>query len=132
MEANFNEDAILWLRKSGFSEDEMEAARKSVAAAHKHFVAGRESAITLPKGTADKVAAVVYAILSNTDMGGRPTGFQKNGLIDIGDDARKTFGEEMEIGEFEDVLKRISKIKLGRSCSDPRTRTSIVKNERHV
>ncbi len=129
MEANFNEDAIGWLKKKGFDEDEIEAARRSLNTAWKGVEAGKETAIRLPKGTSARVAALVYSVLLNTDVDGRPLGFQKGGLIDISEGARRRFGEEMEIGEYEEVLERIKKIKIGKAYSDPRKRTSVKRED---
>ncbi len=132
MDIYFNEDAIEWMRKKGFSEAEIEEARRAISIAWKHVEAAKGETLILPKGTSGKVAALVYAVLSNTDIEGRPLGFQKGGLVDVTDEARKSFDEEAEIGEFEDVLERISKIKIGRGRSDPRRRTSVIKKERHL
>ena len=129
MEANFNEDAITWLRKKGFKDEEIESARRSLSIVRKNLESGKETTVRLPKGTSGKVAALVYSVLLNTDVEGKPLGFQNSSLIDVTPGARKRFGEEVEIGEYEEVLEHIKKIKFGRSYSDPRRRTSVKKDE---
>lgn len=127
MNTGFNEDAVNWLKRKGFSEDEIKQARESLAVIWKHLDKGEQTFIKLPKGTSRKVASIVYSIVMNSDYDGRPIGFDKNGLIAITDGAKKRFGEDMELGEYEEVLTKITKIKVGRTRSDPRSRTSVKK-----
>jgi len=128
MKTDFNEDAVNWLKRKGFTEDEIGKAGETLATIWKHVDAGKETLIRLPKGTSRRVASIVYAIAVNSDYEGRPTGFEKNGLISITDGAKKTFNEDMEIGEYEEVLSKINKIKVGRTRSDPRSRLSVKKD----
>ena len=127
MNDDFNEDAVNWLKRKGFSEDEIKQAKDSLAVIWKHLDRGEETSIKLPKGTSRKVASIVYSVVMNSDYEGQPIGFEKNGLIAITDGAKKRFGDDMELGEYEEVLTRINKIKLGRTRSDPRSRTSVKK-----
>jgi hypothetical protein len=128
MNTDFNEDAVNWLKRKGFSEDEIKQARDSLEVIWKRLDKGGETFIKLPKGASRNVASIVYAVAVNSDYEGRPIGFEKNGLISIGDGAKKTFNDDMELGEYEEVLGKISKIKLGRTRSDPRSRLSVKKD----
>ncbi len=127
MEAVFSEDALDWLKKAGFSEDEKERARKILSIAWKHYDEGREASLKLPKETTARVAALVYAALTVTDVKGRPMAFGARGVIELSEGTRETFEEEMEIGSYEDLMSKTAKLKLGRGMSDPRTRTSVKK-----
>lgn len=128
MNTDFNEDAVNWLKRKGFSGDEIKQAKESLAVIWKHLDRGEEAFIKLPKGTSRKVASIVYSVVMNSDYDGRPIGFEKNGLIAITDGAKKRFGDDMELGEYEEVLAKINKIKVGRTRSDPRSRTSVKKD----
>jgi hypothetical protein len=130
MEAVFSEDALTWLRKEGFKDDEMEEARKQISTAWKHFEEGKEVSLKLPKGTSAKVAAIVYAALSVTDVRGKPVSFHSRGVISLSEGVRETFREEMEIGSYEDLISKAAKIKLSRGLSDPKKRSSV-KKERY-
>lgn len=127
MKTNFNEDAVNWLKRKGFSDKEIGDAGNALGLIWKNIDSGKETFVKLPKGTSRKVASIVYSVIMNSDYDGRPVGFLDNGLIAITDGAKKRFGEDMEIGEYEEVLTKISKIKLGRGRSDPRSRTSVKK-----
>jgi len=124
---NFNEDALSWLKKNGFKNEEIDAAKRALSIAWKHIKAGKEDTLMLPKGTSKKVAALVYSVVSESDMKGRPLGFEKSGFVSITEGARRRFNEESELGEYESVIERMSKIKLGRGLSDPKKRTSVKK-----
>ncbi len=130
MEAVFSEDALAWLKKMGFDDDETEDARRHISVAWKHFDEGREVSLELPKGISARVAALVYAALSVTDVEGKPMSFRTGGIIEISRGARQTFKEEMEIGSYEDLVSKTAKLKLGRGMSDPKKRTSV-KKERY-
>ncbi len=130
MKVFFSEDALAWLRKTGFDEDEVDAARKALSTAWKGLKEGKEVTIKLPKGTSSRVAAIVHAVVSTTDARGWPTGFGKSGIIDIADDVKSKFDEEMEIGTYEDILASAKKIKLVRMLSDAKRRSSV-KKERY-
>jgi len=127
MDTAFNEEAVNWLKRKGFTRDEIEDARNSLSVIRRNFERKGEASIKLPKGTSGRVASIVYAVAMNTDYDGRPIGFDKNGLIAITDGAKERFQENMEIGEYEEVLTRINKIKRGRTRSDPSSRTSVKK-----
>jgi len=130
MEAVFSEDALDWLKKAGFSEDEAERARKILSIAWRHYDEGREATLRLPKETTARVAALVYAALTVTDVEGRPMAFGTKDVIGISEGTRKAFEEEMEIGSYEDIMSKTAKLKFGRGMSDPRSRTSV-KKERY-
>ncbi len=130
MEAVFSEDALTWLKRTGFDADEIEAARKQISIAWKNYEKGKEVSLKLPKGTPAKVAALVYASLVVTDVEGKPMSFRIPGVINITKGTRQTFMEEMEIGSYEDLASKTAKLKLGRSMSDPKKRSSV-KKERY-
>ena len=128
MNTDFNEEAVNWLKKKGFKEEEINDARNYLATIWKHMDAEKETTIKLPKDTSKKVASLVYSIALNSDYYGRPIGFLDNGLIAVTPGAKKIFEEEIKIGEYEEVLSKINKIKVGRTRSDPRSRTSVKKD----
>lgn len=130
MEAVFSEDALTWLKRTGFDADDIEAARKQISIAWKNYEKGKEVSLKLPKTTPAKVAAIVYASLVVTDVEGRPMSFCIPGVINLTKGNHQTFMEEMEIGSFEDIVSKTAKLKLGRGMSDPKTRTSV-KKERY-
>ena len=79
--------------------------------------------LKLPKDITPRVAALAYLLDSITDVDGRPICFEDNGLIDIPDEVRNYFEDDLEMEQLEMVLNKLRKMKFARRYSYPRRRS---------
>ncbi|MBU0532967.1 hypothetical protein KKB44_05740 [Candidatus Micrarchaeota archaeon] len=129
MNYSFRETAISWLKEKGFEEKEIEELQ-IVLNDLKLYKKKDDPVIILPKHTSKRVAAIVYLLNSITDEDGAPMCFDKAGLIEIPEDAKNYYENELELEELEDAIGKLQKTKIGRVHSSPRRRGSV-KNERY-
>jgi hypothetical protein len=83
-----------------------------------------ETRLMLPKDSSDKVAAVATLLDSITDEKGWPICFEASGLIDIPQEARNYFEDDLEFEEIERLTERLKKVKFTRRYSYPKRRGS--------
>jgi hypothetical protein len=116
----FSDFSLAWLRENRFSDDEVKELEMllNVLEAHRK----KDSVLRLPAGTSPK-AATLYALLDSiTDADGRSICFEENGLIDIPDEVRQYFDEDMELEELDRAVAGLKKVKFARRYSYPRRR----------
>ena len=125
----FRESAMDWLKEKNFDEGDIGELQRilNVVWSHKDM---EDPVIIMPKKTSSKVSALVYLLSSITDPEGRPVCFDKNGFIDIPEEAQAFYEEELGIQEIEGLIGRLKKVKFGRMHSAPRRRGSA-KKERY-
>lgn len=114
----FNEDAVEWMEQQKFTEKEMEDAAKLVSIALKRAAVP----LRIPEGVSLKAAAIAYAVLATLDED-----TVQDRFVDISDEARQTYQEEVEIGEFEETMQKIGKVKLGKTHSGAKRKSSVKK-----
>jgi hypothetical protein len=124
----FSEYSIEWLKEQRFREDEIDELQdilNKVESRRKD-----DPRLKLPKETGPKVAALAYLLDSITDVDGRPICFEDNGLIDIPDEARGYFEDDLEMEELELVLEKLKKTRFSRRYSYPKRRGSKRDNDK--
>ncbi len=121
MKHAFSEFSINWLKENRFSDAEIDIARDALNAIDAHRGKKAER-IKLPKDVSEKVSALVYLLDSITDADGRPICFEENGLIDIPDEARAYFEDDLELAELERLTTKLGKVKFSRRFSYPKRR----------
>ncbi len=117
----FNEFSIEWLKENRFSDDEIDQLQLTLNMIEFHLKRG-DQRISLPREASDRVKAMAYLLDSITDAEGKPICFEDNGLIDIPDEARNYFEDDLEIEQLEKVLTKLRKTKFARRYSYPRRR----------
>jgi len=121
MKYAFSEFSVSWLKENGFGEDDIDAAQEALNMIDSKK-SRKEERIRLPKNTNEKVSALVYLLDSITDADGRPICFEENGLIDIPDEARTYFEDDLELEQLERITTKLGKVKFSRRFSYPRRR----------
>lgn len=124
----FSDYSMEWLRRNRFNEEEIEQLEDLL-----NRIEGRKEKggpLKLPSETGTRVAALVYLLDSITDADGRPICFEDNGMIEIPEEAREYFEEDLELEELEETLGKFKKIKFGRRYSYPRRRGSMRENDK--
>lgn len=124
----FDEDAVVWLERNRFKEQDMEKAIELLNSVWKKAEKSKEGPIIVPKETPKDVAALVYLLSSITDEKGKILCFREHGLVSIPDEARKRFPEFVELHEIESVTDNFEKAKFGRKHMDARRRGSVVRD----
>ncbi|MDD5340530.1 MAG: hypothetical protein PHV13_04765 [Candidatus ainarchaeum sp.] len=82
----------------------------------------KDGAFKLPAMASERVSTLFTLLDSITDAEGRPICFEDNGMIDIPDEARQHFDEDMELEELEHAAAGLRKTKFARRYSYPRRR----------
>jgi hypothetical protein len=116
----FSDVSLRWLKDNRFNDDEI-GMLHDVLNVIEHSKS-RESRIKLPKDASAKVSALVYLLDSITDADGRPICFEESGLIDVPDEARRFFEEDLELEMLEKTTEKLKSIKFARRYSYPRRR----------
>lgn len=116
-----SEFSVEWLKDNRFSDDEIDQLQDVLNMIEFDLEKGRER-VRLPKDASDKVKAMAYLLDSITDAEGKPICFEDNGLIDIPDEARGYFDDDLEMEQLEKVLGRLRKTKFARRYSYPKRR----------
>lgn len=129
MNYSLRESAVVWLKEKGFEDSEVEELQRVLNTLDLQTVAEDELVI-LPKQTSKKIAAMVYLLNLVTDADGKRLCCDEKGLIEIPDEAKDYFEDELELEELEGAIGKLQKAKVGRMHSSPRRRGSV-KDERY-
>jgi len=124
----FSEFSVNWLKENRFRDEEIDQLQDLLNKVESKKK--KEAAIKLPEDVTPKVSALLYLMESITDAEGRPICFEDNGLIDIPDEAREHFDEDLELEELERVTTGLKKVKFARRYSYPRRRGTMKENEK--
>jgi hypothetical protein len=116
----FSDFSIAWLKENRFRDDEVAELETFLNMLEGHRK--KEGAFKLPATVNPKVATVFALLDSITDADGRPICFEENGMIDIPDEARNYFEEDLELEELNEAVTKLKKIKFARRYSYPRRR----------
>jgi hypothetical protein len=116
-----SEFSIEWLKENRFSDDEIDSLQNVLNRIDFQLKKG-EARVKVPKDSTDRVKAMAFLLDSITDADGRPICFEDNGLIDIPDEARAYFDDDLEMEQLENVLGKLRKTKFARRYSYPRRR----------
>ncbi|MDD5171728.1 MAG: hypothetical protein PHF60_01700 [Candidatus ainarchaeum sp.] len=124
----FSEFSIDWLKENRFTDEDIDELQDALNAIESHK--GKDGRIKLPKHASPRVSAMALLLDSITDPDGRPICFEDNGLIDIPDEAREYFEDDLELEELDKVVGKLKKVKFARRYSYPRRRGTMKENER--
>lgn len=116
-----SEFSVEWLKENRFSEEEIDQLQAALNLIEFGLKKGTDR-VRLPRDASDKVKAMAYLLDSITDADGKPICFEDNGLIDIPDEARKYFDDDLEMEQLEKVIGRLKKTKFARRYSYPKRR----------
>jgi len=111
---------MTWLSENRFRDDEVKELEMLLNVLEGHRK--KDAELKLPAGTSPKVATLYALLDSITDAEGRSICFEENGLIDIPDEARNYFDEDMELEELDRAVAGFKKVKFARRYSYPRRR----------
>ena len=120
----FSDSAIKWLESHRFRDDEIDMLHDVLNSIETHHKKG-DDRIKLPKDSSPKVATLTYLLDSITDADNRPICFEASGLIEIPDEAKSHFEEDLELDELERAVTKLRKIKFAHRYSDPRRRGTV-------
>jgi hypothetical protein len=129
MDYSLRESAILWLKEKGFDDSEVEELQAVLNKLDLHTVS-KDELVILPKQTSKKIAAMVYLLNLITDADGKRLCCDEKGLIEIPEEAKDYYGDELELEELEGAIGKLQKAKVGRMHSSPKRRGSV-KDERY-
>lgn len=116
----FSDFSIAWLKENRFLDEEVKELEMLLNMLEAHRK--KDGELRLPAAVSPKVAALFALLDSITDADGRPICFEENGLIDIPDEARNYFEEDMELEELDRAVAGLKKLKFARRYSYPRRR----------
>jgi hypothetical protein len=120
----FSDMAIKWLETNRFKDDEIEILQDVLNSIESHNKKG-ESRVKLPKDATPKVSTLVFLLDSITDVENKPICFEDSGLIEIPDEARHYFEEDLELDELERAVVKLKGVKFARRYSNPRRRGTM-------
>jgi hypothetical protein len=129
MEYSLRESAIIWLKEKGFEDSDIEELQAVLNKLELHTKA-EDDLVILPKQTSQRIAAMVYLLNLITDSEGKRLCCDEKGLIEIPDEAKTLYENELELEELEGAIGKLQKTKFGRSHSSPKRRSSV-KDERY-
>jgi len=125
----FNEFAIEWLKSQNFTDEEIVELQTLV-----NRLEGQknidETIKRMVKNKNPKVDAVISLLASITDAENRPICFEDNGLIDIPDEVREYFDNDLEFEELDLFVNKMKKMKFPKRFSYQKRR-SAKKGDRH-
>ncbi|MFH1393785.1 MAG: hypothetical protein ABII71_03015 [Candidatus Micrarchaeota archaeon] len=127
MTLRFNEDAVAWLEKHGFSMEERAKLASVLEMIHRRLEKNEGPLVILPKDTPEKISAMAYLLDSVTDAEGNMLCFNDGKLLTIPDEARDRYQEAIELEELDMLTDRLKSSKFARGHSDPRKRSSVLK-----
>lgn len=116
----FSDFSIAWLKENRFSDEEVKELEMLLNSLEAHRK--KDGAFKLPAMASERVSTLFTLLDSITDAEGRPICFEDNGMIDIPDEARQHFDEDMELEELEHAAAGLRKTKFARRYSYPRRR----------
>lgn len=116
----FSDSSLAWLKDNRFPDEEVREleALLNVVEAHRK----KDGEFRLPQAVSPKVATLFALLNSITDAEGRHICFEDSGMIDIPDEARRYFEEDLELEELERAVASLKRIKFARRYSYPRRR----------
>lgn len=115
----FSDFSISWLKENRFLDEEVKELEMLLNMLEVHRK--KDGEFRLP-AVSQKVAAIFALLNSITDAEGRPICFEEDGLIDIPDEARNYFEEDLELEELDRAVAGLKKVKFARRYSYPRRR----------
>lgn len=125
----FNEFSIEWLKENRFNDEEIDEIQTILNKIE--LKEGRdENLAKLLKSAEPKIDAIVTLLCSITDANNRPICYEDNGLIDIPDEARKYFENDLEFEKLDIFVDKFKKVKFAKRFSYQKRR-SEKKGERH-
>ncbi len=116
-----SEYSVEWLKENRFSDEEIDILQSVLNRIEFHLEKG-DQRVFLPRDASDRVKAMAFLLDSITDAEGKPICFEDNGLIDIPDEARSYFEDDLEIEQLEKVVTKLRKTKFARRYSYPKRR----------
>lgn len=119
----FSQHSIDWLKDNGFADSDIDLLQDILNSMEYNHRKG-EVRLKMPKDASDNVAAVATLLDSITDEKGWPICFEESGLIDIPQEARDYFEDDLEFEEIERLTEKLKKVKFTRRYSYPRRRGS--------
>ncbi len=122
MKRFFDEDSVDWLKRNGFTKDEISKLTGVLEKLETQHERGEQFYIKLPKNTTDRISVLVYLLDSITDAEGKPICFEEGGIITIPDEARENFEGGFELEELEKASEKLKNVKFGRRYSYPKKR----------
>ncbi len=125
MKFRYDVSAEKWLEENGFDQSERGLLLELLNRMEKDMVENKKGPLlTLPKGTPDKISAMMMLLDSVNDEKGAPACFTDQRTIVIPSDARALYSEGMGIQDMERTLSLADKAKQARGQMDPRRRGS--------
>ncbi|HID73045.1 TPA: hypothetical protein EYP38_03825, partial [Candidatus Micrarchaeota archaeon] len=118
MTLRFNEDAVAWLEKHGFSMEDRAKLASVLEMIHRRLEKNEGPLVILPKDTPENVAAMAYLLDSITDMDGNMLCFGEGELLTIPDEARQRWREAIELEELDMLTDKLKKAKFARGQMD--------------
>lgn len=125
----FNNPSIDWLQQNGFDDEEIEQLQSILNRIESHKEKGTRL-LLLPKDATIKVSALISLLESITDAEDRPICFEESGLIDIPDEAKDYFEDDLQLEELVRLTGKLKKVKFARRYSDPRRRGTMKDNDK--
>lgn len=122
--------SLEWLKENGFNDGDIDQLLEIL----NRIEAKKEkdgNNIAVPRAAPPKVSALIALLESITDPDGRPICFEDSGLINIPDEAKDYFEEDLELEELDRVTTKLKKVKFARRYSDPRKRGTMHQEDRH-
>ncbi|MEW6748110.1 MAG: hypothetical protein AB1295_00170 [Candidatus Micrarchaeota archaeon] len=126
----FNNPSLEWLQENGFEEEEIDILQDILNKMESHKKEDGDRLLHLPKDVGSRVAAMITLLESITDPDDRPICFEESGLINIPDEAKGYYEEDLELEELERVTGKLKKVKFARRYSDPRRRGTMKQNDK--
>jgi hypothetical protein len=120
------ESAVVWLKEKGFEDSEIDELQQVLNTLDLRKKT-KDDLVLLPKNTGKRIAAIVYLLNLVTDSEGKPLCCDAKGLIEIPDEAKRYFEDELEFGEIETDIGKLQKVKFGRTHSRAKRRSSVKK-----
>lgn len=125
----FSEFSIDWLKSNRFNDEDIDELQNALNGIESHK--GKDGPrVKLPKHASPRVSAMAILLDSITDPEGRPICFEDNGLIDIPDEARDYFEDDLELEELDNIVGKLKKVKFARRYSYPKRRGTMKENDR--
>lgn len=119
----FSDSSNRWLEENGFRDYEIDELQDILN--RMEGQKGKDARLKVPKDATTRVSTLAALLDSITDAEGRPICFEASGMIEIPDEAKEHFDEDLELDELEQVVGRLKKVKFARRYSYPRRRGSM-------
>ncbi|MFH1520896.1 MAG: hypothetical protein ABID61_04575 [Candidatus Micrarchaeota archaeon] len=125
----FNEFSVEWLKENRFNDDEIDEIQTIL---NKVEIAEKRDELLgkVLRSVEPKIDAIITLLCTITDANGRPICYEDNGLIDIPDEARDHFENDLEFEKLDMFVDKFKKVKFAKRFSYQKRR-SEKKGERH-